>query len=161
MGGAGGNAGRFQPLIEPILAVITFDYFAEFRVPLRCAPRAGGDAGFAADTEIVVDKNYAVAGPLLHGTGGAGRDAPRVFTMKAEHKDKSGARQAADQFWANLDDLAQTGAGGQAFIGLALDLAGMATDAFAGILGEMVPAHDNSPLAKVRYGMDETLARML
>jgi hypothetical protein len=68
--------------------------------------------------------------------------------MKAEHEDERGSRQTADQFRADLDNLAQTRARRQVFIGFALDFAGMAANAFAGILGEMVPAHENSPLSK-------------
>jgi hypothetical protein len=148
LSGAGGDAGGFQPLVKPIHAIIAFNHFADFRLPLRRSPGAGGDAGFAADTEVVVDKDDAVAGPLLHGAGGAGGDAPGILAMKAEHEDEGGSRQSADQFRADLDDLAQTGARRQALIGFALDLTGMAADAFAGILGEMVPAHENSPLGK-------------
>jgi hypothetical protein len=68
--------------------------------------------------------------------------------MKTEHEDEGCSRQTADQFRTDLDDLAQTRARRQAFIGFALDFAGMAANAFAGILGEMVPAHENSPLGK-------------
>jgi hypothetical protein len=155
LGGTGSDAGRFQALVDPILTIIAFDHLTNFRLPLRRAPRAGGDAGFAADTEVVVDKDDAIAGSLLHGAGGTGGDAPGVFAMKTEHEDESGSWQATDQFRADLDDLAQTGARRQALIGLALDLAGMAANAFAGILGEMVPAHESSPLGKnsTRHGI--------
>jgi hypothetical protein len=34
----------------------------------------------------------------------------------------------------------------QFLIGFTLDFTGMTANAFAGILGEMVPAHENSPL---------------
>jgi len=142
-------------LVDPVLAVVAFHHLAEFRIPLRRSPRAGGNAGFTADTKVVVDKDDAIAGSLLHGAGGTGGDAPRVLAMKAEHEDEGGSRQAADQFRADLNDLAQTWALRQAFIGFALDFAGMATNAFAGILGKMVPAHENSPLGKssTQHGM--------
>ena len=155
LGGAGGDAGRFQPLIKAILAVVAFHHLTDFRLPLRRSPGAGSNTGLAADTEVVVDKDDAIAGSLLHGAGGTGGNAPGVLTMKAEHEDEGGSRQAADQFRADLDDLAQTRPRRQAFIGFALDFAGVAANAFAGILGKMVPAHDNSPLGKnsIQHGM--------
>jgi hypothetical protein len=69
--------------------------------------------------------------------------------MKAEGEDKGDPWQIADHFWADFNDLTQTGAQGQFFIGFALNLAGVTAYALTGILGEMVPAHELSPLVKV------------
>lgn len=150
LGGAGGNAGRLQPLIKAILAIIAFDHFADFRLPLRRPPRAGGDACFATDTDVMIDKNDAIARSLLHGAGGTSGDTPGIFAMKTKHKDEGGSWQATNHLRTDFDDLAQTGARWQALVGFALDFTGMTANAFAGILGEMVPAHDNSPLESER-----------
>ena len=61
LGGAGCDAGRFQALVKPILAIIAFNHLADFRLPLRRSPGAGGNAGLTADTEVVVDKDDAIA----------------------------------------------------------------------------------------------------
>jgi hypothetical protein len=106
LGGAGGYTGGFQSLIDPILAIIALDHFAEFWLPLRCTPGACGNAGFATDTEIMLHKNNPVTGSLLHGAGGTGGDAPGIFAMKTEHKDEGGPRQTADHFRPDLDNLA-------------------------------------------------------
>jgi len=38
--------------------------------------------------------------------------------MEAGHEDEGGARQTADQFWPDLDDLAQTGPDGRLLLAL-------------------------------------------
>ena len=48
---ANGNAGRLFVLVETVYAVVAFDSFSCFGVPLRGAPWAGRDAGFTSDTE--------------------------------------------------------------------------------------------------------------
>ena len=106
LGSAGGDTGGFQPLIDPILAVVAFDHFAELRLPLRRAPGTGGDACLAADTKLMLDKDNAVAGPLLHGACRTGGNAPGVLAMKAEHENEGSARQASNHFRTDLDYLA-------------------------------------------------------
>lgn len=148
LGGTGSNAGGFQTYIQPIFAIVAFDYLADILTPLWRSPGACSNTGFAADAKAVVNKYDTIAGTLLHGAGGTGGDTPGVFAMKAEHEDEGGSRQTTNQFRTDIDYLTQTRASRQVLIGFALDFAGMATNAFAGILGKMVPAHENSPLGK-------------
>ena len=142
--GTGGYAGRIQALIDAVLAVITLDHLARFRVPLGGAPGTGGNAGFASHAQVLIDKDDPVAGALLHGTGGASRHTPGIFTMKTGHEDVSGPRKTTDHFGSDLDDFAQLGAEGQIFVGFALYFTGMATDTLFGVLKQIIFAH--SPL---------------
>ena len=155
LGGTSSNAGRFQTYVQPIFAIVAFDYLADILTPLWRSPWTGGNACLAADAKVVVNKDDTIAGTLLHGAGGAGGNTPGVFTVKAEHEDEGGSRQTPDQFRPDILYLTQTRASRQVRLGFALDLAGMAANAFAGILGKMVPAHENSPLGKssTRHGM--------
>ena len=79
-------ASRLQSLVEPVHAVIAFDCFAGFRIPLGGPPGTGRDTGFAADAQCFVNEYDAVLGPFLHRTGGAGRDTPRLLAVKAGHE---------------------------------------------------------------------------
>jgi hypothetical protein len=88
----GGNAGRLQAFIDPVFTVIAFYYLTEFGMPLRRAPWAGGDTGFASDAELMVDKDDAILRPLLHRPGWTGSNTPGIFTVIAEHEDKRGTR---------------------------------------------------------------------
>lgn len=87
-GGACGDAGRLKPFINTVLAVIALYHFASVRVPLGGSPGAGGDAGFAAYAKVFFNKDNAVAGSFLHGSRGAGSNAPGVFTMETGHENK-------------------------------------------------------------------------
>ncbi len=141
LGGAGGHAGRPEPVVHAVHAVVAFDHFAHFLVPLGCAPGAGGDAGFAADAEVVVHEDDAVLGPFLHGAGGAGGHAPGIFAVKAGHEHVGGFGDVVDPFGAHGNDLAEAGAFGQPLVDLARHFAGMATDAFFGVLEKKKGTH--------------------
>ncbi len=86
--GAVGYAGRGKSLVDPIHAKVAFFNLADLLVPLGGTPGAGGYAGFASHAQILVHKNDSVFASLLHGVGGAGRNAPGVFAMKAGHENK-------------------------------------------------------------------------
>jgi hypothetical protein len=90
LGCADGYTGRLGSLIYPSFTVIAFYHFADFGIPLRCAPGTCGHTHFAAYTQVMVYKNNAVFFAFLHGTGGAGCHAPGRFTVKAGHEDISG-----------------------------------------------------------------------
>ena len=109
--GADSHTGRFQTLVDPIHAVITFDDFSHFRSPLRGTPGTGGDTCFTAHTEIVVNENNAVLLAALHGTGGACRDTPGIFTVKTGHENKGRPGFVVKEFGSHLDDLAGPGLG--------------------------------------------------
>lgn len=106
LGRAGGYTGWLQPLINSVFAVIAFDHFADLRLPLRRTPGACGNARFATDTKIMLDKDNSITGSLLHGPSGTSGNTPGVFAMKAEHEDEGGSRQTTDEFGPNLDNLA-------------------------------------------------------
>ena len=141
VGRAGGHAGGIQSLVDAIHTIIAFDDLSGFRIPLGCAPGACGDASLAAHTEVLIDKNDAVAAALLHGASRAGGHTPGVLTMEAGHKNVGGSRQAADHFRADLNDLTQPGTDRQIFVCFALHLTRMASDALFGVLKQIVFAH--------------------
>ena len=107
--GADGHTGGFQTLVDAIHAVIALDDLSHFRVPLRGTPGAGGDTCFTPHTEIVVNENNAVFFAALHGTGGACRDTPRIFTVKTGHENKGRPGFAVKKFGSHLNDLAGPG----------------------------------------------------
>jgi len=100
-----GHTGRFQSLIHPIHAVITFDRFACFRIPLGGTPGAGYDTAFATDAEGFLYKNDTILSPLLNGTSRAGRNTPWFFTVKTGHENVCHPGKIVDPFWTNRDDL--------------------------------------------------------
>jgi hypothetical protein len=134
LGGARSYTGRFETLIQPVHAKVAFDHLADLGIPLGRSPWAGRDTGFASHTQVVVHGHDTVFAALLHGPGGTGRHAPGIFAMETGHEDKRRSWQAADEFRANFDDLAQARPNGQILVGFALDLTSAAADAFAGIL---------------------------
>jgi len=136
-----GDTGRFQTLIDSIHAEIAFDCFAGIRIPLRGSPGAGRYAGFAADAQFIIDEYNAVLGPFLHGTRGAGGDAPWILTVETGHEDIGHSRQVVYFFRADGNDLGQPGANRQIVFGLAMRLAAVAPDAALGILINIVLAH--------------------
>ncbi len=140
-GGAGSDTGRIEACINPILAIITFFYFSGFLVPLGGTPGAGGDTGFAAHTKVLINKHDPVFGPFLHGAGGAGRNAPGIFTMETGHENKGYFGYVGDYFGSYLDDLAGFGPCRQVLICLALDLTGAAADTFFCILEQIILTH--------------------
>ena len=71
-GDAFGHTGRLQTLIDAVHAIIAFNRFAGLRIPLGRSPGTGGDAGLAAYTQVRFDKDNAVSGAFLHGSGRAG-----------------------------------------------------------------------------------------
>ena len=117
------DTGRPEPGIDAIHAVITFDHFADFRIPLRRPPGTGGNTSFAPHTQIVIHKDDAVFFPALHGAGGAGGNTPGVLTVKTGHKDKRRPGPTVEKFRAHLNDLAGPCRGRQGFIGFTLDFA--------------------------------------
>jgi hypothetical protein len=134
MGGARRDAGGFQSLIHSIHAIVAFDDLSGFRIPLGSPPGAGGNTGLAAHAKAVVHKNDAVTAALLHGARRAGGHTPGIFTMKAGHKNIRGTGKTTDHLRPDLDDLAQSGSDRQVLVGFALNFAGMASDAFLGVL---------------------------
>jgi hypothetical protein len=140
-GGAGGDTGRFQSLIHTILAVVTLFHLTGLAVPLGRTPGAGRHTGFASHAKVFVDENNAVTTSFLHGAGGAGRHAPRIFTMKTGHENKGYLGQPPDEFRTDLDDLAEFGSFGKILIGLALDFTGMTANAFFGVLVQIIFTH--------------------
>lgn len=141
VGGTGGDTGWLKSFIQPILAIIAFDHFSDFRMPLGRAPRAGGDAGLAAHAQAVIHKHNAVIVALLHGAGGTGRHTPRGLTMKTRHKNIGRSRKSGNRQGADLDDLTEPGTGGKILVRLALNFAGMTANTFFRVLKQIVFAH--------------------
>jgi hypothetical protein len=156
MGGTGRHAGGLMPVIDPVHAVVAFDHFANFTVPLGRAPGTRRNACFAADTQLAVDKDDAVLPAFLHGAGGAGGDAPGIFAVVARHENVSRPGQAAHFLWTHLDDLTQPGACGKVFVGFALNFARAATNAFTGILKQVVLTHVFPPLVRIDSAITST-----
>jgi hypothetical protein len=110
------HAGGLQTLVHPIHAVVAFDDFAFFRIPLRGAPGAGFHAGFASYAEVMIHENDAVFCPFLHGFGRTGGHAPGPVAMVAGHKDEIYFGNTSHPFGADRLNPAQPGACGQSFI---------------------------------------------
>lgn len=69
--GATGYAGRLKSLINSVFAIVALENPTVFPVPLRGAPRTGGDAGLAPYTHGGIHEHDTVFGPFLHGPGWA------------------------------------------------------------------------------------------
>jgi len=98
MGRAYRNAGGFEPGINAVHAIVTFYNLAGFRIPLGCTPRTGGNTCLTSDTKVLIHKDNAVLGPLLHGPCRAGRYTPRVFTVKTGHENEGSPGFAVEKF---------------------------------------------------------------
>ena len=90
--GADRCACGFQSSVNTILAEITLDHFACFRIPLRRPPGTRGHAALTPHAEAIFHKDDAVLFPLLHGSGRAGSHAPRVLTVEAGHESIGSSR---------------------------------------------------------------------
>ena len=84
--GADRCACGFQSSVNTILAEITLDHFARFRIPLRRPPWAGGHAALTPHAQAIFHIDDAILFPLLHGPSGAGSHAPGVLTVEAGHE---------------------------------------------------------------------------
>jgi hypothetical protein len=89
----------------------------------------------------MIDENDAITATLLHGAGRTGGHTPWVLAVKAWHENIGSTGQPTDHFRPDLNDLTQPGPYRQVFIGFALHFTGMASDAFFGILKQIVFAH--------------------
>ena len=101
-----GYTGRFQTLVDPVHAVITFHSFTGLRVPLGRSPWAGRNTGLAANAKVGVYEDNAVLGPFLHGARWAGGNAPGVLAVEAGHKNIGHPRKVDYFFRADGNDLA-------------------------------------------------------
>ena len=136
-----GDTGRFQPLVDPVHAVITFYGLSGNRVPLGSTPGAGCNASLAADTELGIHEDNAVLGPFLHGACGAGGHTPGILAVEARHKYIGHAREIVDFFRADRNDLGQSGSDRQVVFRFAVRLATETSNAAFGILINIVLAH--------------------
>ena len=119
--GTDGYTGGFQPLVDSIHTIIAFDNFSDFRIPLGSPPGTRGNTGFTSHTEIVVHENDTVLFAALHGTGGAGGDTPRVFTVKTWHENKGRPGFVVKEFGSHRYDLTGPGFRRKRFVYLALN----------------------------------------
>jgi hypothetical protein len=140
-----GHTCRFQALVYPVHAIITFDHFSRLWIPLGCSPGTCGNAGFASNTQRRVNKNDTIFRALLHGTRGTGCDTPGIFTMKTRHEYIRRPRKPPDKFRSDLDDLTNFGTGWKCLVAFAHNFAGMASDALFGILKKKVFTHYYPP----------------
>ena len=129
-----GHAGRFESLIHPIQAVIAFDRFACFRIPLGGSPGAGCDAAFTTDAEGFRDKDDTILSPLLNGTSRAGRNTPWFFTVKTGHENVCHPGKIVDLFWTNRYDLAEARTHWQIVLRLAVGFTTVTSDTAFGIV---------------------------
>ena len=135
------DASRLQAVIDTIFAVVAFNDFSAFRMPLGGSPGAGRDARFTAHAYGSIHEDNAIFGALLHGTGGAGGHTPGLFAMKAGHKYVGHTRQVVDELGAHGNDLVQSGADGQVFAGFAMHFTAIASNTTFGILKNIVLTH--------------------
>ena len=150
-GHALGDAGRLQPGVDAIHAVVALDHLVRVRVPLRRAPGAGRDAALAADAEAGLDEDDPVLLALLHRAGRTGPDAPRVLAVEARHEDEALPGQSVDVDGIEGDELARIGAGAEVLVRLAVDLTGQAADAARLVVAKRVLAHRPAPSGVRRF----------
>ena len=86
MGSANRYAGRFQSCVHTVQAVVAFNDFAGFGIPLGRSPGAGSHTALTPHTEVGIYKHDAILGTLLHGPGGTGGHTPGLLAMKTGHK---------------------------------------------------------------------------
>ena len=99
------DAGWFQALINSFHTVIALDNLADFRIPLRCPPRAGSDAGLTAHAQRMINKYYSIPGPFLHRTGRAYSHTPGIIAMKTRDKHIGCTNETADKLGPDSNNL--------------------------------------------------------
>ena len=134
--------GGQESLIDPVYTVIAFDRFARLGIPLRRPPGARGHACFTAYAEIRIHKDDAVLRSLLHGPGGAGRNTPWIFTVKARHEGVGGPGEIADKDGPHGNNFAELGTKRQTLVAFAGDFTTVAAYTSLCILKKVVLAHD-------------------
>lgn len=141
VGGAYGDTGRFESLVDAVHTIIAFNHFSGFRIPLGGTPGACRYARLAANTKGCVYEHDSVFWPLLHGPGWTGGNTPRIFAVKAGHERICGPWQVTDKSRTHGHDLAQSGPNRQILVGLTDHLAAATPDTLFRILKQVVMAH--------------------
>jgi hypothetical protein len=139
------HACGLQPLIHPILAIIAFNHFSGFGIPLRGSPGTGGNAGFASHTQGRIHKNDTIFRTFLHGSSRTSRDTPGIFAVKTRHEHIRCPGKSSDKFRSNFNDLTNLGTGRKRFVAFAYNFTGMATNTLFGILKKKVFTHYDPP----------------
>lgn len=140
---------RPETLIDPIHAVITLNDLSGLRVVLWDPPRAGTDTGHASDALHLVNEDDAVL-TLLHSSGRADRHAERLFAVVAGAEMEHGLWHALYRNKGRVADLAEKGTDREPILGLAMELAGMTTDAALGVEEYGVFSHSSILLTRLR-----------
>jgi hypothetical protein len=135
----------FQALIHSVLAIIAFNHFSGFRIPLGGSPGTGGNAGFASHTQSRIYKNDTIFGAFLHGSGRTSRNTPGIFTVKTGHENIRCPGKPSDKFRSDFNNLTNLGPGWKRFVAFAYNFTGMATNAFFGILKKKIFTHYDPP----------------
>jgi hypothetical protein len=130
-----------EPGIDTIFTKIALDHLALLGIPLRRSPRTCGHTGLATDAQAFVYGHNAVGRPFLHGARGARSDTPRVLAMEAGHEVVRCPGQSAYHFGAHRDDLTEPGTDRKPLIALTSNFTAMTSDAFFGILKQIILTH--------------------
>ena len=77
------HARGFFIRIDPVPAVVAFQYLSAPFIPVGNPPGAGVDTGFAADAQPGFHKNDSILFSLFNGIRRAGCHAPGLFAVKA------------------------------------------------------------------------------
>ena len=132
------DAGRLEPHVDAVRAEVAFLRRMIVGVDEDGVVGAGGDAGFAADADGLVEVDDAVR-PPVHRGGGAGGDAGGIVALVAAGhlKDPAGLGKCSDV------DILHVGAGDRQrdlILGLARGRAGVTADA-ARVIDDFGPLH--------------------
>src|SRR5712692_7243154 len=109
-----------------------------FRVDEDRVVGAGGDTGFAADADVLVEIDDAI-GAAVHGRGGTSGDTGRVITLVAAG-DLKGAASGRELSDVDVLDVGAIHAEGDGVLRLTGSAAGVTADA-AGLVDDLPPLH--------------------
>ena len=150
-GGTFGDTGGFKIPVNPVHAEIAFPDLTRIGIPLRNPPGTSSHAGLAANTQRFVNKDDAILGPSLHGPGGTGIHTPWFFTVETGHVDKIQDRKVILHLRPYFDNFAEESTLSRIVLGLAMNLAGLATDTLLQILGYTIFTHRYFLLLCLRF----------
>ena len=137
-GRADHDARRLQPDLESMRAEITFFSRVIVRVDEDRVVRAGGDARFASDADVLVEIDDAV-GTTEHGRRRTRLHAGRVIALIAS-RDLKGAARFGELSDVDVLDVGAIHAEGNGILRFAGGAAGMTADA-AGLVDDFSPLH--------------------
>jgi hypothetical protein len=141
MGGANGDTSRLQAFFQPFNAIVAFNNLANFGIPLRRTPRAGGYTTLTPHAEVGIYEHNTILGTLLHGAGGTGGHTPGIFAMKTWHEHIGRSGLPINYPGSNSNNIRRFRPHQDIFVYFTRDGATETADTFLSILVQIVDAH--------------------